>query len=56
MSLALRRYCLYPIMLTKVDGVPSEKALQVMLVYIFSDSEQNTLVKWHSTGAMPFYT
>lgn len=28
MSLALRRYCLYPIMLTKADGVPSERALQ----------------------------
>jgi len=28
LALALRRYCLYPIMLTKVDGVPSERALQ----------------------------
>lgn len=33
MSLALRRYCLYPIMLTKVDGVPSERAFQITLAF-----------------------
>jgi hypothetical protein len=37
MSLALRRYCLYPIMLTKADGVPSERALQFASHY-FSPS------------------
>jgi len=45
MSLALRRYCLYPIMLTKVDGVPSERALQFASHYFHFREEQIMLVK-----------
>lgn len=53
MSLALRRYCLYPIMLTKVDGVPSERALQFASHIIFLlREEQIMLVKWHGTKGM----
>jgi len=41
MSLALRRYCLYPIMLIKVDGVPSKRSFLTSLAFLDASSRNS---------------